>query len=43
MLVDAMCRFRDLNPRQVGSEELHRVFVNRRAHDGEKAREKCVC
>jgi hypothetical protein len=27
MLVDAMSRFRDLNPRQVGSEELHRVFA----------------
>lgn len=45
MLVDAMGRFGDLNPRQVGSEELHRVFGNRRNSrrqklDGERKRER---
>lgn len=41
MLVDAMGRFRDLNPRQVRSKELHRVFAKSAKLSTE--RKKCVC
>lgn len=40
MLVDAVGGLGDLNPRQVGSEELHGVFGNRRTLDGESSTER---